>query len=381
MRTRIFRTRLGKGILYFRNCNHLVPCTEYKITIMKKKTLLGFALVSMTLLYGCADIITEPMHSPLYPDGDEDVEITVEAQSDDGIKTVKLYETVSDVNAAGVVTAGTENLIQTWNVVGAPAVNTQSYTKVGGYGDDKIVTYRFHVTNDDNKTRSHEVSFATRPYPVPNQPVPVYAQGDPDDVMDLVFIPDEEINDMDEFRDRCQALISGTMHTEPTLNLMNRQFNYYINPVAGDAVPFGTGAHTPPPNNANLAFAEAKALLHSTVFRDFASGNMFSMEWDRPQTLLHENGHAMFDLADEYGNGVHWEEATLPNNWDDLADAQADAASRGKDPADAVEMGTSGWYKLCDGTCPMASGSALLFDFQSPCSGRIMHVIIDNLIH
>lgn len=348
---------------------------------MKKKTFMGIALVSFILLTGCSDIITQPMHGPIYPDGDEDVEITLQTEAQGGIETVQLYETVSSINAAGTVTNGTESLVQTWNVAGAPTSSTQTYTKTGGYGDNKIVTYRFRVTTDNNKSRTHSVSFATRPYPVPNQPVPVYAQGDPDDVMDLVFIPDEEIVDMDEFRDRCQSLISNTAHREPTMNLFNRQFNYYINPIAGDAVPYGTGSHTPPSNNANLAFAEARALLHSTVFQDFASGSMFSMEWDRPQTLLHENGHAMFRLADEYGGGVHWQEATLPNNWSTLAGAQTDAPSRGKTSEDAVEMGNSGWYKLCDDTCPMVSGPALLFTFDAPCKSRLMHVILDNIIH
>jgi hypothetical protein len=335
----------------------------------------------LLLATGCADVLTRPMHSPLYPDQDEAVTLSVDAESDSGIKEIILYETVNTINSSGAISsAGTETELDRWTIAGSPNTHLQSFTKPSGYGSNKLVTYRFSVKNGSNKTRNHSVSFVTRPYPVPNQPAPVFAQGDVDDVFDIVFIPDLDINDMDDFRDRCGELITNTIHREPMMLVFSRQFNFYINPIQGDAVDYNTGdPHILPSNNANLTFAEGRALLHRTVQRDFAQGGVFSMEWDRPQTLLHEAGHSLFRLADEYGNGVHWEESTLPNNYDVLSDAQAAAPSRGKTSADAVEMGTSGWYRLCDNTCPMVSGSAMLFDYDQPCTNRLIFLIFDNI--
>jgi uncharacterized protein YceK len=346
---------------------------------MKMTQLVGISVLLILLFSGCGTIVTQPIHTPLYPDGDEDVAIILETEATKGIETVRLYETVSSIDAEGNLTPGDEVLIQTWEEAKTPTYSKYYYIKPSGFGDDKIVTYRFTVTAANNRTRSHDVSFATRPYPVPDHPAPVYAQGHPDDVVDLVFIPDLEIIDMDGFRDRCQDLIINSIHREPTMNLFNQQFNFYINPIAGDAVPYNTGGHKFPSNSDFIAFAESKVILHITPFQDFAYGSYFSTEWNRPATFMHENGHSMFDLADEYDDGVHWQNEVLPNNWTTLEQAQADAPKSNKTKEDAVEIGETDWYRLCDDECPMRTGTGdgTLPPYDDPCSARVAYVILD----
>ncbi len=352
---------------------------------MKQKIFFGLqAAAAIMLAAACAGITTQPLHYPIYPSGTQDVEYTVSVGASGGIKRIQLFETVSSITAAGVITAGTEALVQTWDVSGSPASHTVSYTKTGGYGSNKLVAYRFLVTDQSNKTRSHTVSYAIRPYPVANQPAPVFAQGDVDDVFDIILIPDTDITDMDDFRDNCHNMIRNTIHREPSMNLLNHQFNFYINPLTGTATDYDRisvdGHHLLPANTVEMSFAEVRVLMHQNNLRDYSWNGIYSTEMDRPQTFIHEGGHGMFGLADEYSAGAHWQAADLPNNWASLAAAQADAPGRNKTAADARQIGTSGWYKLCTDNCPMISGSALLFDYDTPCEQRVIFEIIQNAI-
>lgn len=351
---------------------------------MKRYYKIIMLLLSL-LVFGCSHgyITTEPIHEPIYPAAGESVTYTLDMSSAQGISNVKLFETVSSVSATGTVTAGTETLVNEWNPSGSPNTLTVNFTQPG-YSANKLITYRFHVTNGSGGTRNHEVTYAIRPYPVANQPAPVFVQGDVDDVFDAVFIPDSDISNMATFRSNCRNMILNTVFREPTMKFFCRSFNFYINPLTGTATDYDRistdGYHQLPANMANLNFAEAVVLMHQNNLRDYAFNGVFSTEMDKPQTFIHEGGHAMFNLADEYSGGAHWQETTLPNNWSSLAGAQADAPGRHKTAADAVQMGTTGWHKICDATCPMISGGALLFDYEDPCADRVIYSIIDNAI-
>lgn len=340
--------------------------------------------VSLMIFAGCSNITTRPLHEPLYPSNGETVTFNLRAESSSGIKSVSIYETISEVDAAGLVTTGTPSLLDSRDFPAEPNSIDQDFSKVGGYASNRLVAYEFEVTNGDDKNRSHSVTFAIRPYPVTDQPAPVYAQGDVDDVFDIILIPDTDVTDMGAWRDNCRELIVNTIHRDETLRVFNRSYNFYINPDTGTSTDYDRrhidGYHQMPANNANLTFAELRCLMHQDELRDYAFIGAISMEMNRPQTFLHESGHALFALADEYTGGWHYEADDSPNNWDIRADAEAEAPSRRKTAADVVEMGSSGWYKMCANTCPMRSGSALLFDFDEPCEDRVILETLMNAI-
>jgi len=354
--------------------------TEQGVKVLWRMGLGAF----LTIVAGCANITTRPLHDPIYPSNGQTVTFNIRAEAPSGIKRVKIYETVSTVNAAGVVAVGARSLLDTRNFPAEPASIDENFGKPGGYLANRLVEYEFEVTNGDNRTRTHDVTFAIRPYPVPNQPAPIYAQGDVDDVFDVVLIPDTDVTSLATWRTHCRDLIVNTIHREPTMKVFNKSYNFYINPERGTATDYDRiavdGTHQMPANNAHLSFADLRCLMHQNVLRDYASGGVISMEMDRPQTFLHEGGHALFGLADEYSGGAHWEAVEFPNNWGNRADAEAEAPSRGKSAGDVVQMGTTGWYKMCASDCSMISGSALFFDFDEPCEDRVVYETIQNAI-
>lgn len=352
------------------------------------RSILWFTIpVSIIIFSGC--IRTTPLHDPIYPTKNEPVTYTLHADADDSIVSVRLYETVSSIDAAGSVTAGTEALLQTWGFPDYPSSVDVTHTSAGGYSADRLVRYRFEVTARMSfwifswtSTRSQDVTYAIRPYPVANQPVPVYVQGDVDHVFDVVFIPDTDITNMATFRGHCRSMISDALFAEPDLAYWTGQFNFYINPLPGTATDYDRidtdGLHQTPTNWANLSFAEAKVLMHQNNLRDYAYGGLFSTEQQNRGTMMHEGGHALFGLADEYSGGAHWQAADYPNNWSTLAGAQADAPDRHKTAADARQIGATGWYKICVDTCQMNTSGLVRNDYDDPDGDRVWFSILDN---
>ncbi|MFC1511718.1 hypothetical protein ACFL5H_00800 [Candidatus Latescibacterota bacterium] len=346
--------------------------------------LLFFILTVFILITGCAS--TLPMHDPIYPTNSRDVTYSLDVSASKSIKEIELYETISSINTAGVVTSGTESLLQEWDFPDRPQTANVTFTKTGGYGANNLVQYRFLVKVKSfwfwSVSRSHDVTFAIRPYPVEDQPAPVYIQGDVDYVFDVVFIPDTDITNMTTFRRECRNMITDAVFDENFVKHWNQQFNFYINPETGTATDYdniGTdGSHQTPANWANISFAETKVLMHQNNLRDYATGGLFSTEMQNRGTMMHESGHSMFNLADEYPGGAHWQANIFPNNWSTLAGAQADAPNRHKTTADAREMGTSGWYKICGDDCQMCVSGINLSHYDLPCCDHVEYEIVEN---
>ena len=176
-------------------------------------------LSAIFLIGSCAQIHTRPMHESLYPSNNEDVTYTIETNSNKDIKEIILYERVDTV-FPNTISLGNEIELRTWTPPAGQQLVNRSFTKVGGYASNTLVNYRFEVKSGCT-TREHQVSYAIRPYPRGRQAAPVYVQGSPDDVLDIVFIPDSAITDPSLFRTRCRNMIVNTIHTERFLKKYN----------------------------------------------------------------------------------------------------------------------------------------------------------------
>lgn len=320
---------------------------------------------------------TFAIHSPIYPGSSDGVTFTLRKIAGD-VTEVKLFETIATVNSAGDLSATVpEAEIAHWNSPAFPV----TFTRSSGYGANKLVTYRFQVKGN-SKTYNHRISFATRPYPVTNQAAPVYVVGNQDNVLNVVFIPDTSMNTrMNLFYSSVGSQIDFTFHQEDWIRRFRSAYNFFINPVTAIARDFDSGLpHVPPSNSANLSFAQGKVILHFHDIRDQAGSGYFSAEYDVRGTMLHESGHSLYRLADEYDSNTatHWEEAEFPNNWDNQSDAEAAAPGYNKTTADVKQMGSQDWYRICNDLCPMRSSGALLNNYDAPCKTRILHTLLQT---
>lgn len=351
------------------------------LKIMKK---FSFLLLIGMFLASCSSSNVLVMHDPIYPLGSEAVTYTAEKFTAGNIKSLELYETVETIdNQGNTIANGGEVLLKTWN---NPPTTVQ-FTKPTGHGDNKMVTYRW-VAKTDKGTSSHRIMYVTRPYPVSNMPAPVYVQGHPDHVFDLVFIPDERLTNMEEFRTNCRGIIREGFFEEPNTRFWRKQYNFYINPLSGRATDYNQlirdldPLHQLPANSNNLQFAEGLSIVHKTTNRDYRSGKMFSSRMERRGTFMHEIGHAFYNLRDEYDGGVQNLLDEYPNVWPSLEEAKQAASNYSgcKTEADAKRIGNTDWYRLCD-NCLMNSSSLIPLNYDCPCRTRMNYIILTNALN
>jgi hypothetical protein len=91
------------------------------------------------------------------------------------------------------------------------------------------------------------------------------------------------------------------------------KFNFWIANERGHAESFEDGCDHERPG---IGFADSLVLLHSALFRDCQNPDLrtFSSIVDHPGTILHESGHGLFGLADEYCcDGGYFQTDTNPN--------------------------------------------------------------------
>lgn len=66
--------------------------------------------------------------------------------------------------------------------------------------------------------------------------------------------------------------------------------------------------------SSDMPFRDTDAVLHEENFRDCSIGSWFSAEGHDTKAFLHESGHAVFNMADEYdGNTNYFEPNNEPN--------------------------------------------------------------------
>lgn len=354
---------------------------------MKMKIkLLAIACVSFALLSGCRENPqTYAIHTPIYPNANQDVTFTLRLVSGTA-KSVALYETVSVINSSGTVTStGSETGLMAQGSSGSLTFPI-SFTKTGGYPANRLVTYRFEVKGDKN-TYNHRITFATGTYPAANKAVPVYVVGDVNKVFNLVFVPDSDVMNINTFYDAVSQQIQKGFQTETYLNRFRNSFNFYINPHRGRSRDYDSGLpHLPPSNISHLSFAQGVCLLHNADLRDHAGNysgvSMFSGELLNFGVVLHEAGHGMFGLADEYNGGSHWPSLAqyngfpYRNNWPNKDSAEKDATKyNGKTTANVASI-QSGWWKVCNNAGCAMHNNTLFYD--EPCRQRILHKILER---
>jgi hypothetical protein len=347
-------------------------------TVIACLGILGFVVLHSAPEALSAVINTYPMHNPIYPNSTDQVTyfLDVPASERSLVQSVELWETISTVDPVnGTLTPlGPPTKIgQTWYTVPVnyPHVNT---TCPNTHQANTFIQYEFKIVDVDSVPHSHVVGYAIRDYPPSTvqggyQPTPVYVQGDIGQTMDIVFIPDVDIPVMDTFRDNCRLMILDGIFADDMTRSFWKYFNFFINPRSGDIRASGSPV---PDNWSQLSFAEGHAIMHETAFQDYANGTLFITDQQNRAAMLHEAGHALFGLADEYRGGGHWETADYPNNWNGKP---SNAEIRARNRTRAYKIQRTNWWKICyDAVCQMRHGYVVL-GYDSPCRDRVKFTI------
>lgn len=313
------------------------------------------ALCAFMLLAGCNGDDAEPptisgFHSPLHPSNTETVTFRGEAAGDVD-RVVLAYDLYS---LSGPETAKVQTLVEsdveveTCDPADVVDTLTCEHTMSSAFPTNSLIVFKATAFNSDGDSAEESYSFAAGDYPWPNDPIPVRAKGGFNAKFDIVFIPDTDMT-VAGFRDNLDEVVE-TLYFKYDLIKENRAlFNFYYSGVQGNYEETCNFAN--PSNMASLtAVADTVAFLHQTNLRDCRSGIRMSSEINYDKTLIHETGHALFGLQDEYCcDSSYTQHPQVPNIWSALAGCQSEASDVGHPASNCTQIskGTNSinfWY-------------------------------------
>ncbi|UCF08001.1 MAG: thrombospondin type 3 repeat-containing protein, partial [Thermoplasmata archaeon] len=193
--------------------------------------------------------------------------------------------------------------------------------------------------------------------------IPYWEQGNDDDKIDLVFVPDiDYFGDVDLFLTEVDDLIFNELGATAPISANMDIFNFYYMEDEGDARD-GCGGDPPDEfDEPECDLADAVVILHTAAFGDCTLGRFYyTAEGNNIQrTFIHESAHALFRMVDEYEDtGVpctsyrqNDEDGGPPNVWETEDNCRDDATDEGWDPDDCIEFCDQapccggGWWKI-----------------------------------
>jgi hypothetical protein len=317
--------------------------TPLRLRVTRRKVTTFVLLVVVLCLGGCESMCSDApvlaTHSPMHPQNAEAV--TFEGFAEGTVDKIELaYERYSLTVSGGNITqtlAEAKTVVKTCDPGGNVNTLTCTHTMPNAFPSSSLI--RFSATSwDGDGTRSTETyDFASGDYPLPDDPIPIRVKGDPTDHLDVVFIPDTDIT-LASFRDQLDEVIEDLYFKYATFKSYRGYYNFYYSGQQGNYEELCV--FTNPPNMANLtAVGDSVAILHQTNLRDCKSGDRFSSEINYDKTLVHETGHALFDVKDEYCcDSSYSQQACVPNLYSSLANCQADAPNVGYPTTNCVQL-------------------------------------------
>jgi len=203
--------------------------------------------------------------------------------------------------------------------------------------------------------------------------IPLIIQGDSDDLIDIVLVPAEDYGgSISTFLREAESLILDDFGSTVPIAANLDKFNFYYMEHEGE-VGDHVGCGGDPPtefDDAQCDLANAVGILHNDPgLRDCTSGSFrFTARGDNStRTFIHESGHAVFKLKDEYedepddsGDCTNYRQNDTdggpPNIWSSLENCEDYAYLLGWDESDCdhfcdndtccTRSSTDGWWKL-----------------------------------
>jgi hypothetical protein len=339
------------------------------------------------LLSGCVTPTVRALHAPFHPSGSDRVTFTAEAQATDG-RGVTEIEIVQRVWAH-------DGFCAAWvagECVPLPSMSEKTLTNchfepplpsahcevtVEPFADGSFVTYGARMRETSGEFGSDFwIGFAVGTQAQSNEPIPVYTRGNSSTAIDIVLIPvDYDQSAGRTTRDFVNAardfIVNGYL-AQRQIDDDRDRWNFYVNPVTGGLAQTTVGTTvnrsvTQPLNWTQVAsVADSVAYVHNNGgWRDFgvfggAGIGYFTILAGTPGTIVHETGHALFGLSDEYccDGGTTTSTWPSPNIFTDQASCQSSATAHGVATGDCVQLSaTSGFCGGVDST-----GAAVLGD-------------------
>ena len=201
------------------------------------------------------------------------------------------------------------------------------------------------------------------------------------DKIDWGFVPDADMPTYRAFTDDMQPMVLALFETDTNpfstwTRVWKNIFNVWAGPVGAD----GNGCtrnFAAPASTVRAAF-DGTAILHRDAFRDCASislgggaGTTQTNLGDASWVLLHEAGHFLFGLGDEYDGGGNSAISAPKNVFGSKAACESASTTNSLPASQCAQIGSTGTWRNDDGQNTTMEDRVLTSDWRT-LSGRAL---------
>jgi hypothetical protein len=372
---------------------------------MRRLLLPGPAVLLLAACAGTPNI--SALHDPLYRAENHTSTITARAtESRDGIASITINAIVGELTAScGAFFPSLIPCRTGASSMGVVCIFPNTKTEVScslpiGITPRRLITYTATATSARNRTASSgSVTYAggaplTQTTVLINTVIPWETarpvlwrtdapapSTDRGDKIDLGFVPDPDMPSYRAFTDDLQAVARPLFFTDNNqFSVWPRTWKNLFNLWAGPAGADGNGCtrtFTTPASTVMAAF-DGTAILHRDAFRDCASislgggsGTTQTTLGDAPWVLLHESGHFLFGMGDEYDGGGNFSISNPKNVVSSEAICQSTSTTNSLPTAQCAQIGATGTWRNDDGVATTMEDRTLSSDFRT-LAGKVM---------
>jgi len=383
---------------------------------------LVFLVVVGALLSGCAGVpAVRAMHDPLYRAETHTSTITVSAsEPQDGIAEIRIDAVVGELTACTGGAFQLPSLIPCRSNATALSLSCtfgNAKTEVScalpmALNDRRLVTYTATARSAKNKSASTvavtyaggaPLTQAQIPFPFGTITMPwetarpvIWRTDAPSsgldrgDKIDWGFVPDPDMPSYRAFTDDMQPMVLDLFYNDGNaFSAWSRTWKNLFNVWAGPTGANGEGCtrtFTTPASTVMSAF-DGTAILHRNAFRDCASislgggsGTAQTTLGDKTWVMLHESGHFLFGLGDEYVGGGNSAISTPKNVYASKASCDSNATANSLPTAQCVQIGTTGTWRNDDGQPTTMEDRVLNSDWRT-FAGKAMGNMVSRCVN
>lgn len=286
------------------------------------RSTLALAVCVVSVLSCASPTFVTTRYSPFHPENDAPVTFQIDAEDEDGIETVQLYlyeyEMNQDVAWQAIVPRpnGRWGHERSWALGGQTVVHRE-HTLEEGFPESTLLLFRFNVIDSNGQTTDEAWGFAAGEWPFGDEPIPLLLGGEAFRQISLAFVADwTDYDDPREVLPELETLVFDGYHTNHMISGDNRKYwRFFYSPQLGFASDFNMGQQMVVPSGViNSGTVDHAIIVHSSEKRDWSDLTNFSVRTGHIGIAVHEAGHGVFGLSDEYDGGPSFQpDGEFPN--------------------------------------------------------------------
>jgi hypothetical protein len=323
-----------------------------------------------------------PTYEPFHPEDGSPVTLRVKATSPlSGILSIKLfvYEHEVIAGASGALSAqrrpgGLWGPVHETSYPARPHCATTKVVLKKGFPPNSYIRYVATVVDGTTRQTTEEWFFAAGTWPQ-EVPVPLWVQGPLSHRINVSFVADTDSYSIArQMLPRARALIFDGYHHNNGIRLGKKYWQFFYWQEQGHMPDYNDCVSSCdvqlPDALTQSTFSDAIGVLHTRPKRDWRAGKLFSTEPWNQGTALHETGHAVFNLADEYAGGAFFPDSdnTHHNVHEDQSACESYSETAGFEASECQPILNTTWWRseACENACIMHDDG----DMSMPSFGR-----------